>query len=176
MHRPCILRIHTKSNRPRARIADSSSTNAVSFSSARTMKRFPSSRCASATKIVRPRESSVETQPQLQPALLRLSAIIFQYFVALAPVAASLGLFRGERLVDGFAGKANPLSRDFCNYKTGCLNGLPNMMVGSLFLQSDATSRPLPVEAVVSELVMLGRFASVLRSTGCQLVLSQVVH
>ena len=105
-----------------------------------------------------------------------MSAIIFQYFVALAPVAASLGLFRGERLVDGFAGKANPLSRDFCNYKTGCLNGLPNMMVGSLFLQSDATSRPLPVEAVVSELVMLGRFASVLRSTGCQLVLSQVVH
>jgi hypothetical protein len=32
-----------------ARIADSSSTNAVSFSSA--TKRFPSSRCASATKI-----------------------------------------------------------------------------------------------------------------------------
>src|SRR6266699_7104712 len=33
-------------------------------------------RCASATKIVRPRESTAETQPQLQPALLRLSAII----------------------------------------------------------------------------------------------------
>ena len=36
------------------RIADSSSRNAVSFSSARTTKRFPSSRCASAIQIVRP--------------------------------------------------------------------------------------------------------------------------
>jgi TIR domain len=35
-------------------IANSSSTNAVSFSSARTTKRFPSSRCASAIQIVRP--------------------------------------------------------------------------------------------------------------------------
>jgi hypothetical protein len=35
-----------------ARIAASSSRNAVSFSSARTTKRFPSSRCASATKTV----------------------------------------------------------------------------------------------------------------------------
>ncbi len=31
-------------------------------------------------EIVRPRESTIETQPQLQPALLRLSAIISQYF------------------------------------------------------------------------------------------------
>ena len=45
-----------------------------------TTKRFPSSRCASATKIVRPLESIAETQPQLQPALLRLSAMISQYF------------------------------------------------------------------------------------------------
>ena len=51
---------------------DSSSTNAVSFSSACTTKHFPSPRCASATKIVRPHESTVATQPQLQPALLRL--------------------------------------------------------------------------------------------------------
>jgi hypothetical protein len=36
------------------RITDSSFTNAASFSSARTTKRFPSSRCASMTKIVRP--------------------------------------------------------------------------------------------------------------------------
>src|SRR6266567_9531433 len=64
---------------PQVRIADSNSTNAVSFSSARTTKRFPSSRCASATKIVRPRESTVATQPQLQPARLRLSAMISQY-------------------------------------------------------------------------------------------------
>jgi hypothetical protein len=37
------------------------------FSSARTIKRFPSSRCASAIQIVRPVELIVETQPQLQP-------------------------------------------------------------------------------------------------------------
>jgi len=51
------------SARPRllsARIADSSSTNAVNFSSARTTKRFPSSRCASAIQIVRPLESIAE--------------------------------------------------------------------------------------------------------------------
>src|SRR5213596_3936450 len=59
------------------RTADSSSRNAVSFSSACTTKRFPSPRCASAIQIVRPRESIPETQPQLQPALLRLSAMIF---------------------------------------------------------------------------------------------------
>ena len=44
-----------------ARITRSSSTNALSFSSARTMKRFPSSRCASAIKIVRPGQSTVAT-------------------------------------------------------------------------------------------------------------------
>src|SRR5882724_8188216 len=32
------------------------------------------------TKIVHPQESTVETQPQLQPALLRVSATISQYF------------------------------------------------------------------------------------------------
>src|SRR5207244_9829390 len=42
------------------------------LSSARTTKRFPS-RCASAVNIVRPRESTAETQPQLQPEALRLS-------------------------------------------------------------------------------------------------------
>jgi len=57
-----------------------SSANAVSFSFARTTKRFPSSRCASAIQIVRPLESIAETQPQLQPALLRLSAMISQSF------------------------------------------------------------------------------------------------
>jgi hypothetical protein len=60
---------------PQAQMADSSSRNAVSFSSARTTKRFPSSRCASIIQIVRPRESTAETQPQLQPALLRLLAM-----------------------------------------------------------------------------------------------------
>ena len=58
-----------QANSPQARIAASSSRNAVSFSSARTTKRFPSSRCASAIQIVRPLESIAETQPQLQPAL-----------------------------------------------------------------------------------------------------------
>src|SRR5438876_12123734 len=42
-------------------------------------ERFPS-RCALTAKIVRSRESTAETQPQLQPALLRLSAMISQYF------------------------------------------------------------------------------------------------
>ena len=50
--------------------------NAVSFSSARTTKRFPSSRCASAIQIVRPSESMADTRPQLHPASLRLSAMI----------------------------------------------------------------------------------------------------
>src|SRR6266566_4441231 len=44
------------------------------------LNRFPSLRCASATKIVRPLESTPETQPQLQPASLRLSAMVSQYF------------------------------------------------------------------------------------------------
>jgi len=35
-------------------------------------------RCASAIQIVRPSESMADTQPQLQPALLRLSAMISQ--------------------------------------------------------------------------------------------------
>src|SRR5215475_11167786 len=52
----------------------SNSRNAVSISSARTTKRLPSSRRASAIQIVRPRESNADTQPQLHPALLRLSA------------------------------------------------------------------------------------------------------
>ena len=64
-----------------SRVILSSSRNAVSISSALTMNRFPSSRCASAIQIVRPWESMAETQPQLQPALLRLSAMISQYFM-----------------------------------------------------------------------------------------------
>jgi hypothetical protein len=42
-------------------------------------KRFPSPRCASAIPTVRPCASKADTQPQLQPALLRLSAMISQY-------------------------------------------------------------------------------------------------
>ena len=49
-------------NSPQSEIANSSSTKAVSFSSACTTKRFPSSRCASAIEIVHPLESIDETQ------------------------------------------------------------------------------------------------------------------
>jgi hypothetical protein len=49
-----------------SQIADSSSKNAVNFSSARTTKRSPSPRYASAIQIVRPLGSIAETQPQLQ--------------------------------------------------------------------------------------------------------------
>ena len=41
---------------------------------------LPSSRCASAIQIVRPQESIAETQPQLQPALLRLSSHSATFF------------------------------------------------------------------------------------------------
>ncbi len=54
------------------RVAASSATNAVNFSSACTMNRLRSPRCASAIQIVRPRESMADTQPQLQPVWLRL--------------------------------------------------------------------------------------------------------
>jgi hypothetical protein len=50
-------------NSPQARIADSSSRNAVSFSSARSTKRVPS-QFASAIQIVHP-ESMAQTQPRL---------------------------------------------------------------------------------------------------------------
>jgi hypothetical protein len=59
----------------------SSSINALSFPSACTTNRFPSPRCASAIQIVRPLESTADTQPQVQPALLRLSAIVSQHFI-----------------------------------------------------------------------------------------------
>ena len=42
------------------------------------------------TKIVRQRESMAETQPQLQPALLRLSAMISQYFIGKLSVLVRL--------------------------------------------------------------------------------------
>src|SRR5439155_25609358 len=63
-------------NSPQAQIADSSSRKAVNILSACTTKRFPSTRCASIIQIVRPSESTAETQHKLQPRFLRLSAII----------------------------------------------------------------------------------------------------
>jgi hypothetical protein len=62
----------------------------IAFSaSARTTKRFPAPRCASAIQIVRPLESTTDTQPQLQPALLRLSAIILPVIFLWRAVAQS---------------------------------------------------------------------------------------
>src|SRR5205823_7050032 len=77
-------------NSPQARVADSSSRNSVSLSSGCTKKRFPSLGCPSATKIVCPLESIAETQPQLQPALLKLSAMVSQFsFKTLASQSAA---------------------------------------------------------------------------------------
>ena len=67
-----------RSNSPQSPLQ--SSRKAANFSSPRTTNRFPSSRCASAIQIVRPAKSRADTQPQLHPALLRLSAMISQYF------------------------------------------------------------------------------------------------
>jgi hypothetical protein len=55
-----VWAVHLRGSALRA--ADSSSMNAVSFPSARTTKRFPSTRCASATKIVLLLDSSAERQ------------------------------------------------------------------------------------------------------------------
>jgi hypothetical protein len=57
----CSVHSYKKEEALNGSTADLSSRDAVSFSSARTTKRFPSSRCASATKIVRPLESIAET-------------------------------------------------------------------------------------------------------------------
>jgi hypothetical protein len=54
--------VNAKNCDPRATTLGS--TNAVNLSSARTTKRFPSPRCASAIQIVRPLESIAETQPE----------------------------------------------------------------------------------------------------------------
>ncbi len=128
-------------NSPQAGIANSSSRKAVSFSSERTTKRFPSPRCASAIQIVRPLESIAETQPQLQPALLRLSAIIspvpFQSFGAdkmpegtiyEAPSVSTItpsGGFRYGHITGGTNTGGNngkPDRNDFNNLKWSCCN------------------------------------------------------
>src|SRR4029453_11971536 len=61
-------------------------------------------RCASTIQIVRPLESIAETQPQLQPALLRLWAITSQFFIrfrAIALMIISLGLNCGFEFEKG---------------------------------------------------------------------------
>jgi hypothetical protein len=69
------------------------------FSSTRTMKRFPSSRCAPATKIVRSSASTADTQPQLHPALRRLSAMN-------SPVLHSYRKFGRTRLLSPMANQS----------------------------------------------------------------------
>ena len=58
-------------------------TNALSFSSARTIKRLPSPRCASAIQIVRELELIVETQPKTETGFARP---VPDYFPALHPL------------------------------------------------------------------------------------------
>jgi len=55
------MQLPRQAQAPQLRTAAYSSRNAVSFSSVRTTKRFPSSRCASAIQIVRPLPSIAET-------------------------------------------------------------------------------------------------------------------
>ena len=80
-------------------MALSSSTNTVRISSARTMKRF-SEPCACTVQIARRSRSTVGTQPQLHPALLRLSAINF----AVPLVRTGLCHFRSPRDKDNAMG------------------------------------------------------------------------
>jgi hypothetical protein len=87
---------------PRLRIADSSSRKAVSISSALTMKRFPSSRCASTIQIVRPSpaESISLEQPQLKPHSVRFSAMICRCFGRFGvPAVLALQKIRGFELL-----------------------------------------------------------------------------
>src|SRR6266496_5780332 len=120
-------------SRSEGRIIDSSSTNAVNFFSVRTTKRFPSLRCASATKIVRPLESTPETQPQLQPASLRLSAISSQYFTpggfCLFSAAHGNDEIKGSRSVDfrrsGMASVVHPTNANERVAALGVVRALP---------------------------------------------------
>jgi hypothetical protein len=93
--------------------AASSSTNAVSFSSAHATKRFPSPQCASATKIVRPRESAAQISPN--------SARLCKYY-------AGYG-FRQifPRAREAQPGKRYILCRIYLNCHTSCAN-LSNQM------------------------------------------------
>ena len=68
-------------------------------------KRLPLPRWASAIQIVCPLECTAETQPQLQPALLRLSAMISQYFTL-----TTLRAVRGATVADTLPDRASPTS------------------------------------------------------------------
>src|SRR5216117_3858124 len=81
----CVVRAHdrvrsTEPNDVNGAARPSEQQAVERFADATATKRLPSSRCASAIQIVRPLESIAEAQPQLHPALLRLSAMVSQYF------------------------------------------------------------------------------------------------
>jgi hypothetical protein len=79
-----------QANSSQVQIADSSSTNAVSFSSARTTKRFPSPRCASALQIVRWNQSL-----RRSPTPIDVAQIVSDYFPILhAHVNAVNGIWK----------------------------------------------------------------------------------
>ena len=86
------------------------------LSSARTIKRFPSSRCASTIQIVCPLELMVETQPQLQPALLGLSAMISQLFTNIDCASLRI-LLRNDRC----SGKSQSNRTTRCPENRKCL-------------------------------------------------------
>jgi hypothetical protein len=92
------------SNSPQERVADSSCRNAVNFSSARTTKRFPSSRCASATQIVRPSESNAETQPKTPTGF---AEVVVDDFPVLHAADSRL-LFLAEFLESGIGAQGVP--------------------------------------------------------------------
>src|SRR6476659_1367183 len=72
------------------------------------MNRFPSSRCASAIQIVRPLESIAETQLQLHPALLRLSAMISQFFIRFRATAVNAAVMMVTWLAAGYIFASEP--------------------------------------------------------------------
>jgi hypothetical protein len=102
----------------------SNSRNAVSISSACTTNRWPSSRCASTIQIVLPSRSTAERQPQLQPALLRLSAMIpnislhfpLLFDKGLVPFEEPIEQHRLHKIV-GYSGGIVRYSGDYQNFE-----------------------------------------------------------
>jgi hypothetical protein len=74
----------------------------------------PSPRCASATKVIRPRKSTVATQPQLQPALLRLSAMVSQYFTGVLILPLLPSTRQGQSHMNGGRNAAGDVHDGSC--------------------------------------------------------------
>jgi hypothetical protein len=84
MHRPLVPRIHAKSTETQG----------------------------NAAKIVRSLESIAETQPKLQPALLRLSAIISHYFTLIYSPSILSTLAELVKLLIASSGSSSAMSVD----------------------------------------------------------------